>query len=503
MKPKKIVAKDIKQGHPFRKGYPSDTYYTRLANQLQNCFYDIPILVKDQTAEVFREAALRLAKYMEDVVADSGPWRIFTDLCQQMFGHPVPMYHHDEEYYPDEPSLNAVRYLIWSTVAEITDDIVFADSEAVEQMALAAYKVLDECFDEAPVCERLADDIRELAEIAAKGFDGLRTALTWIYANCYLTIGDNNVKLMGEYLGSALELIEEDIPMTPDKAVYFATTQCLFAYKIGVLALYPKDYLAALMRVKGMDAEAKDVAQIERIKTGMYRYEFISPSRLLLTRTNGRQIEMEADELNLDEKKLHQYNACMPSSLVWYQGEWHLNGILLTYIIDAEKWDKMCANDKENQKPGTQTITGEMMLEKAGGRQMHYFADNEEMKDFLRDTLKYPPHLLAFVDEHPGELPAIFIDTEEPKNCMHTFFYHSAYIADPSNPYYNAERAKDSAINILCNGENMSTHAVNYLLSRGYLPDIYADPALSKHSNDRQKRQDIDFLMRFWRREKY
>lgn len=503
MKPKKIVAKDIKECHPFEKGYPSDTYYTRLANRLQDCFYDTPITVKVHVAEVFREAAIRLAKYMEDIVADSGPWRMFSTLCQQMFGHPVPMYHQQEEYYSDEPSLNAVRYLIWCTVTEITDEIAIADSEAIEWMAQAAYQVLDECFDEAPVCEQLAEDISELVEIATEGFDGLRAALSWLYTNCYVTVGDNNFDLMQEHLDSALEMLEKDIPMTPGKAVYYATTQCLFAYRIGPLALYPKDYLAALMRIKGMDAEAKDVEQVDRINTGTYRYEFVSPSRLLLTRTNGRQIEIEADELNLDEKRLHEYNTCMPSSFVWYQGEWHLNGILFPYTTDMEKWDKMCADDPDNLKPGTKTMTAEMLLERTGGRQMLYFADNEEMKDFLRETLKFPRHLLTFVDEQPGELPAIFIDTEEPKNCMHTFIAHSAYIADPSNPYYNAEKAKDSAIDILWNGENMSTHAVNYLLNRGYLPDIFADPALSKHSTDQQKRQDIDFLMRFWRRENY
>lgn len=63
----------------------------------------------DYTPKVIHQAAITLTSYLEDVVADSGPWRMFSQLCQQMYGHPVPMYHKQEEYYPDEPSLNAVR----------------------------------------------------------------------------------------------------------------------------------------------------------------------------------------------------------------------------------------------------------------------------------------------------------------------------------------------------------------------------------------------------------
>lgn len=504
MKPKKIVAKDIKNAHPHNHGYPSDTYYTRLANQLQDCFYSDRITVNDHTEVVFREAAIRLANYMEDIVADSGLWRMFTNLSQQMYGHPVPMYHQEEEYYPDEPSLNAVRFIIWCTVTEITDKIVFADSVAIERMAQTAYKVLDDCFDDAPICEQLADDIDELAENATEDFDGLRLALTWVFYNCYLTVGKNNAQLTNQHLEEALRLMEKDIPMTYGEAVYFASTQCIFAYKIGPLALYPKNYLAALMRVKGMEEKlATDVDQIERIASGMYRYEFITRSRLLLTRSNGKQIEIESDELNLEKDIIQKYNACMPSSFIWYKGEWHLNGILFPYKVDDKKWEKICAEDHDNLKPGTKTLTGKMMLERTNGRQMFYFANNEELKDFLRKTLKFPPHLLTFVDEYPGELPAIFIDTEEPKNCLQTFFAHSAYIADPENPYYNAEKAKNSAVDILWNGNNMSTHAVNYLLSKGYLPDVYDAPVLSKQSTNEQKRQDIDFLMRCWRREDY
>ena len=159
MKIKKIVANDIKSWHPFKKGYSSDQYYQRMANLLQDTFYAINIDVKDKTDEVFHESAILLTRYMEDIMADCGIWRMFSEQCQQLYGHPVPMYHEQEEYYPDEPSKNAVRYLIWSTISNITDEIVNTDGDAIERMATQAYNILNELFDEAPVNEQLAEDL--------------------------------------------------------------------------------------------------------------------------------------------------------------------------------------------------------------------------------------------------------------------------------------------------------------------------------------------------------
>ena len=66
------------------------------------------------TGSIFRYASITLARYLEVIVANSGLWRAFSDLCWLMFGWPVHVYHdNDEEHYPDEPGKMAVRFLTW------------------------------------------------------------------------------------------------------------------------------------------------------------------------------------------------------------------------------------------------------------------------------------------------------------------------------------------------------------------------------------------------------
>lgn len=504
MNTKKIVTKEIKKTHPRQKGYASDQYYQRMANRLQDTFNTIAINIGDHRAEIAHRAAIVLTNYMEDIVADSGPWRMFSDLCLQLYGHPTPMYHEEEEYYADEPSKNAVRFLIWSVVSEITDKIVFSDSEALEKMATEAYSILDELFDEAPINEELAKDIKNYVQQAEKGFDEMRAALTWLFSDCYLTTGESNEDLLAKHTEEAFSVMNDDkVLATPGMALFYAVTLCIFSYKTGLLALHAKDYLAALMRQMDMQELAEDVEQMERITFGIYKYDFLSTDRLRLTRTNGRQIEIQAQELNTSTKQLVENDGFMASSFVYYQQEWHLNGILSPIKGVKEKWKELCNDDPENLAPGTETLTAEKMLKRTKGKRIAYFADREEMKDWLVEKLKFSRQTLQFVDEHGGERPTVFIDKEEPKDCLQFFFGYSSCIADPANPYYDAEKARDKAINILWDAELITTHAVNYLLEEGFLPDVYKDRVFSRHNTPTQIRADIDFLMRFWRRENY
>ena len=118
----RIVAKDISQSHPNKKEYQTDAHYAKLANLLLDDFRQLRLDFGEQTSSIMRYTAVMLANYMEDIVADSGQWRSFSALCKQMCGQTIPMYHDaNAEYYPDEPSLEAVRFIVWHAATEMDD----------------------------------------------------------------------------------------------------------------------------------------------------------------------------------------------------------------------------------------------------------------------------------------------------------------------------------------------------------------------------------------------
>ena len=153
---RRIVAMDIRQAHPNKKAYTTDIYYTKLANQLLDDFARQPIDLGDQAGPIMRYAATLLANYMEDIVADSGQWRSLSALCLQMFGQAVPMYHKaDAEYYPDEPSFEAVRFIVWHAATEMDDIWWNAGHRSLRTMATIAFDRLNRTFEQAPVNEEL------------------------------------------------------------------------------------------------------------------------------------------------------------------------------------------------------------------------------------------------------------------------------------------------------------------------------------------------------------
>ncbi len=517
MKPKPIVNNEIKQWHPYNKPYQTDACYRGVANLLLKSFSYLEDEFDNNTNEIIRRSAIVLTHYLEDIVSDCGIWRAYSGLCREWYDLPVPLYHQNEEYFADEPSLNAVRHMIWCVVSDVTDQLVFADANVLDEMAHLAYEILEEVYEEIPINEQLAEDMAALLEKAATDFEALRYMLKWLYRDCYLIAGKKNEEMLSNQIEAILQAADEEnhLDISDSTAFYLAFTSCIFKYKIGPLACYPKDYLAALMRTKGMEQEAAEVDGIEIIDMGAYKINH-APSEqltatenrlpenwLTLTRTNGRQIEIKAEELNLPEGKWKEVEGITASSFVCYRGEWHLNGILMT-LSDIEKtWKELCEKDPDYMQPGTATLTAQDMLKRTEGRQIAYFADRNEMKVFLEQKLQFPHHLLSIVDAHKGNLPVIFIDPEEAKHCLQFFYGFSPYIAAPDNPFYDKAEAQKHAIDFLWDAESVTTHAVNYLLDHDYLPDLYDDELLSRFSTREEKRHDIDFLMRFHRRKDY
>ena len=499
----KIVAKDIQKAHPLQKAYSTDLYYTKLANQLLNDFDRHNIDLGSQTNAIQRYTALMLACYMEDIVSDSGQWVTFSNLCQQMFGEPVPMYHLDhEEYYADEPNYMAIRYLIWNAANEMSDMWLSPDISELKEMAMIAYARLQLTFEELPINEELTDDISTFLNNASKDFNKLREMLTWLFCDNYLTRSYSAEQIIAkrkkevENYGGFFS--------APSAQLYYAITQSILTCKIGPFALLSQEYLAALMRNRSMNNEAKEIEAIEVRATHNYKYTIEADEQWLqLTDTKGREIRVRRDEFTLPDETLHEHDGCA-GMFVKYLGEWHINGVIAPTKNVTDKWDEFVKSDPDYHTDGITDMTGEMMLENTGGKEIFYFADSDELKKFLADTIQFPDELLRNMN-FPKEAtqPLAFIDKNSKKYPLHFTFGFSSSIADPTNPFYNKKTAKEEAIKMFWYDDSVGTPTMLYLLEHGFIPDIYDDKLLCMESTMEQKRSDVQFLLRYMRKENY
>jgi len=192
-------------------------------------------------------------------------------------------------------------------------------------MARIAYSRLDSAFEDAPVNEQLTADIDHLLHSATAGFLEMRPALIWLYDNSYVTRSYNAELLLQKSIGKAEQISDT---MTEGMQKHYATMNCIFQYKVGPLALYPKDYLAALMRTRGLTAAARDVEAVELLRAGSYRYTVSDDGQAIhLERTNGKRLQVAREEITLSDSQLREYDGCV-AVFVSYQGAWHMNGVI-------------------------------------------------------------------------------------------------------------------------------------------------------------------------------
>ena len=147
-----ISVKDYMERQPNNpKVVETDQFYLWIALRLAKVWDESPWL-RELDDAVRRDVVLAVTGYYQDVVADGGIWRSFTRLHGERHGRPLPHYELGEDYVDYELNLDDVRFVIWWTIAgEQGSDVLDPHDKALEALAMAFYKLLDEEYEQAPM----------------------------------------------------------------------------------------------------------------------------------------------------------------------------------------------------------------------------------------------------------------------------------------------------------------------------------------------------------------
>ena len=494
-----IKTQDIRLAHPNNCACQTDGYYTRFANNLYDRLRGF--VGKDLPDKNFtRVLARKLTCYFEDIVADMGVWRMFSDECMKLYGYPVPMYHAEEEYYPDEPSLNAVRYLIWDVACELFPNQLFDADRLLIEMGQEAYRILDAAFESAPVNEEAKTEMNRMLQYAGQGFDELRDVLSWILNNCYITSG----RWINEDMRDKAKEINE-LSVVKDLAVsmrqYLILTEMKFDTRIGPLALLPYEWLKCLAATAGHNDLAKLLESVEVLKMDAYKYDFNADEDLLtLENTRGKVIKLNSKELKLRPEILRDNNGCV-ANFVFFKDKWNLNGLLVPLELKEGEFEHFKQTNPDALRE-RMSVPVKELLKSTDGKRLAFFKDTDEMRRYLKDTLKLSADITDSKELKSLEAPCMFIDTEGgPDNQFFASLIEYS-IKAPDNPYYDAEKAKTDAVDILWSNK-VSTHLANYLIEQGFLPDAESSWVFSQNSSHKQRLADMNFFMRTSRRRNY
>lgn len=481
-KPLRIFTKDIVDGHPMRLSSYTDSYYAALANEINR----LMCAEKDNDIDPkeLKRVAVNIALYMEDVVSETGLWKSFTGKVKQLYGKPLPFYDVDEDgYYDDEPNLADVQYVMWKSFMEIkTQSIINPKNDNLLQMAGDVFELLDAKFEEMPVNEKLKAFFTEASFVS--DFIEQRAVLQWVFDSCYLIKGKSA-------MDKKIELFEDMdriFHLTERQAFYATNCISCFEYKVGALALYPKEWLGLFLKANGNGAAAVRVESQEYRPIQMYLLKDTDGDLYTFSSVKDEEISLRKAEMDAPNNLTVGENY-LTACVVKYGDKWELNGFG-AWNSGREKFDNYAKSVKTYDEAGVGHYDELMAI--SGGSPLFYFKDAAECADFLAEH-----KVIREADKErtvkgvDGDEVVLFMPRED--SVFYALPGLVKYIKDERNPYYDQEYAKEHAVSVL---HAPSGELVRYLMDHDMVPDAALASTKGYEAGRELLQGNFDFLAR-------
>ena len=489
----KIVAENIRSGHPRGMVCTTDFYYAKVGNMLLKAAEGSSVQLTNN--ELYR-AALKVTLYFEDVICDSGVWRGFVNKHQALYNKPLPFYTISEDYYPDEPHEEDIRLLIWLTLVEVNPaEFPHPEEEAIMVLAEKFYQVLENEFEQAPINE----DLKRFFEEAKFMNDYItaRDAMLWTMMGCYL----NDQKDYGDMIDDELDLMSKQTQLEKDdsRTMYSTMCQLMFKYKVGPLALLPKEWLALMMEPNGNGTAAETLRKIEYRNIDVYLLDKSDDTYIYLRSTDDSVIAVRKDGYaDLKEMELKKGTGCV-AAFVRFNGEWNPNGIDSWGRLDQHFND--VKEHRKNYREGFSEKHFKSLMKKTGGSPLVYLGNGDAVRRFLMDDIGIPEHLMQHSRLFEEENIVAWVP-----NCNEGPFFSyglTSTICDKHNPFYVKDEKGEESLEIIANPELSQDDMARYLIDNHMLPDAAFADRYGKERGRQLAQENLDFIARCYRRRYY
>lgn len=496
MRKKLITQGEITKRHPIGMTYVTDSDYTNFANVLLDVLRHAGVI--DLSSNEYKEIAINLTLYYEDVMADIGIWRGFTDKVKELYGRYLPFYElKEDEYVRDEPNVEDVKFVIWNTFLTVRlpkGKLSNPETPVIARLAEVAYGLMDEWFEEIPINEELQNFFRKAKFM--DDFYAQREVLKWLSYNCYLTSIIDSQKAIKDLVKKYSHLLKDKIDMHDEAECVLPYTQ-----KTGPLALRAPEWLGLILRANGQKRKAIWTEQQDLKPLDIFK---------ILESKEGQGVKLE--DTKGDTFFVTDAGLCNPShyayeskvvfaSFVKYRDKWFVSSDSAWGTFGVELFE-LTKSELTKIYPGM-GIDYDDLMDNSGGSPFFYFKNYQDMTDFLVNEMGMPKDRLKliYVPEKDKKEKALVVLNK--KGEFFGLFGEKAeiFLKDVRNPYYEAEKAGKS--NALFTALKLPSEALRYAMEHDMLPDAYLNSIYGKERGKALFRENYDFFSRAVRREEY
>ncbi len=463
-----------------------------------------------------------LTSYFEDLISETNIWNSFITTHKRLYNKQLPFYNLDD-YFEDEINPQDISFLIWYFLNTLQEEKFLAPfNDFIVEVANKIMDVFDKAWENAPANKYLKSyyQIDENVE----DFYTARKLIDTLLFKTYLFYPDSILKLRRQ----EFEIIENSMH---DKNLKMFLNEnrdsSLQNIYTRLHSLKGKEWAAEI--VNSNNRLYKDLLNISKKIRGFFLYKGQDSKNIFIEHiASGKKFDLTKKSFD-HSKTLKEVDTILFMGITQWKEEWWFSGVFFQQPFDAnfilkEKnslESRMAVNFLDHQEAATDEMLKmqfSAFKDFNNGSQI-VFLPSERIEDYYKEYIKFYNNSL---NKSEKEITAAkqraqkdgffgtnnksidFSDVSEtgllffnPKSgCEIALAINSAFPM-PSNPYFNEEDCEEDVLHLLMY-ESFSTELVAYCIDncKNKLP-FFKDGIGNKYLDD------IDFLLRFWKKYNY
>lgn len=510
---------------PYQNHSTTDSYYLKLSNEVKNVITTITQSLVLQTYLQTKEIdmlACFLTSYFEDIISETNLWNSFVKKHKELYNKQLPFYFLDE-YYEEEINLQDVSFLIWYFMNTIQEEKVIAPfNDFIIKTAEKVMAIFDKAWDYAPENEYL----KQFYQIDKNETDFYiaRNLIDTVLFKTYLFYPDTCLKLKD----TENQIIAEAKP--DDDIMMFINEnrdRTMLSTHTRLLGLKGNEWVSELIGNK--QHLKKDYVTMSKKISGLFLYKGQDKRTIFIEHiASGKKFELTKksfDHSNL----LNEIDEILFLGIVNWKNEWWFSGIFFTQPFNADLIldeknsleSRMQVNFLDHQTKEIDHVLNQQykaFLDFNNGLPIA-FMPSEKVDTFTRNYMEF---FNASLKLSPKEQKAAkqrardegFFGTEDeprnfeevsetalvffnPKSGVEIALATNSAFPLPNNPYFEEAESEEHILRLLMD-ESISVELAMYCIEKckSKLPFF-------KEGVGKSYLKDIDFLLRFWKKDRY
>ncbi len=522
---KKIYIKDWLVLKPYEQQTVTDSYYLKLSNEVKSAILSNKqswTLLLHLDDEEINTLSCFLTSYFEDLISGTNIWNTFVRLHQKLYKKKLPFYILDY-YYEEEINIQDISLLIWYFLNGVQEEKFIAPyNDFIIETAKNVTKVFEDAWEYAPENKYL----KSFYTIGDNETDFYiaRALIDKIIFQSYLFYPDTLMKLLEQQFEIIGECKDKNNLMS---FLNEARDSLLHGAYTRLLGLKGKEWVAEILGPE--HPMYRSFLNISQKITGFFLYKKQDDNYVIIEHiASGKAFELTKKSFDYAHT-LNEVDTILFLGIVQWKGEWWFSGVFSSQPFNADLildeknslTSRMAVNFLDHQSKDTEEIL-KMQCDAfkiyTKGEKIA-FLPTGKLEDFNKEFIECYNKALNLSEKESEDAQQRlkndgFLNTNNekmdfstmPESCL-VFFnpksgveialdVNSAFPSD-NNPYFDKENSEKHILRVLID-DSISTELAMYCIENGKnkLP-------LFKKGVGKMYLKDIDFLLRFWKKDNY